>query len=211
MIRYEKILIYLSIPFVLTAAYFYSVITGNQEPGLTATKDGITFTCDQDKYKGEIVPATVVNKPKSKTQTTIISWKPDNYYFGKKLSPEERCKEVAKRFQRIYNRDGLKYVVAEVDTWVTDRDVNVVCAVKNENAACNEDDLLFTLEGKDNPNEVLRDLINRRQLPSKEPVLVRGEKQPETFAEGKRGYYDMSEIIIDEEPECDSMSQKADI
>ena len=70
---------------------------------------------------------------------------------------------------------------------------------------------MFTLEGKDNPNEVLRDLINRRQLPSKEPVLVRGEKKPETFAEGKRVYNDMSEIIIDEEPECDSMSQKADI
>ena len=200
MIPYHKLLIYLSIPFVIIAAYFYSVITGNQDAISTATKDGITFTCIEDEYEGQKVPATVVNKPKSKTQTTIISWKPDNYYFGEKWSPEERCQEIAKRFQRIHNRDGLKYIVAEVDTWVPDRDVNVVCGVKKENAACNEDDLLFTLEGKDNPNEVLKGLINRRQLPSKEPVLVRGEKQPETFAEGKRVYYDMSEIFIDEEP-----------
>ncbi|MGK7879610.1 MAG: COP23 domain-containing protein [Crocosphaera sp.] len=201
MIRYEKLLIYSVIPSVLIAAFLVNAMTNKEEPGLTATKEGITFTCSQDEYNGQMVPATVVNKPKSKTQTTIISWKPDNYYFGEKWSPEERCKEVAQRFQRIHNRDGLKYVVAEVDTWVPDRDINVVCAVKNKNAVCNEDDLLFTLEGKDNPNNVLRDLINRRQLPSKEPVLVRGEKQPETFAEGKRVYYDMSEILIDEESE----------
>lgn len=95
MIRYEKIIIYLSIPFVIISAYLYSVITGNQDAVSTATKDGITFTCTQDEYNGEMVPATVVNKPKSQTQITIISWKPDNYYFGEQWSPEERCKKVA--------------------------------------------------------------------------------------------------------------------
>ena len=200
MISSQKLFIYLSIPFVFVLAYLYSLFVGEENSISAPSKDGITFTCDQDNYNGQKVPATVVNKPKSKTQTTIISWKPNNYYFGEKWSPEERCQEVAKRFQRIHNRDGLKYLVAEVDTWVPDREMNVVCGVKQENAPCDEDDLLFTLEGKDDPNEVLKSLIDRRKFPSKEPVLVRGEKQPETFAEGKRVYYDMSEILIDEEP-----------
>ncbi len=200
MIPYHKLLIYLSIPFVFIFAFLISRITGKEDVISSPAKDGITFTCIQDEYNGQMVPATVANKPKSKTQTTIIVWELDNYYFGEQWSPEERCQEVAKRFQRIHNRDGLKYVVAEVDTWVPDRDVNVVCGVKKENAPCNEDDLLFTLEGKDDPNEVLKGLIDRRKFPSTKPKLVRGEKQPETFAEGKRVYYDMSEIFMDEEP-----------
>ncbi len=153
---------------------------------------GVKFTCETAEYLGKSIPATNVEGSET---ITILYWKLDNNYFGENWLPEKRCQEVSNRFQRIYDRDGLKYLVATLDTWKPNQEIPVICGVKQIGSSCKEDDLLFTLESKDNPDEVLQDLLNRRQLPSKNPPLLRGENAPKTFAEGKRVYYDISGLF----------------
>ena len=153
----------------------------------------VTFSCGESEYNGKSFPATIATGDES---IPIILWKLDNNYFGDNWPPLKRCEEVSRRFQRIYHRDGLKYLVATLETWVPNKEVPVICAVKSENSVCHEEDLLITLESKDNPDDVLKELLNRHELPSQEPPPFRdGEKPPKTFAEGKRVFYDISSII----------------
>ncbi len=153
----------------------------------------VTFSCGESEYNGKSFPATIATGDES---IPIILWKLDNNYFGDNWPPLKRCEEVSRRFQRIYHRDGLKYLVATLETWVSNKELPVICAVKSENSVCHEEDLLITLESKDNPDDVLKELLNRHELPSQEPPPFRdGEKPPKTFAEGKRVFYDISSII----------------
>ncbi|MCA2657400.1 MAG: hypothetical protein IM496_02360 [Microcystis sp. M049S2] len=152
----------------------------------------VTFSCGESEYNGKSFPATIATGDES---IPIILWKLDNNHFGDNWPPLKRCEEVSRRFQRIYNRDGLKYLVATLETWVPNKEVPVICAVKSENSVCHEKDLLITLESKDNPDDVLKELLNRHKLPSQEPPVLRGETPPKTFAEGKRVFYDISSII----------------
>lgn len=158
---------------------------------------GVRFSCETAEYLGKSIPATNVEGSET---ITILYWKLDNNYFGENWPPEKRCQEVSNRFQRIYNRDGLKYLVATLDTWKPNQEIPVICGVKQVGSYCKEDDLLFTLESKDNPDEVLQNLLNRRQLPSKNLPVFRRENPPETFAEGKRVYYDISGILNSSQP-----------
>lgn len=174
---------------------FVSACTQGTEAG--ASNQGNTrvkFFCGTDEYEGKTVPATIVNNSQQDQLLTIIHWDPNNNLFGEKWTPQQRCEEVSKRFQTIYNRDSLKYITVDEAKWVNKK-INVVCSVKETDARCEEDDLLFTLETKDDPNEVLKDLIAFRQAPSTNNALKRSEKQPTSFAEGKRIYYDFTNVI----------------
>jgi hypothetical protein len=177
---------------------FVAACTKENEAGASKQRSTeVTFSCSSDEYEGKTIPATIVNNPQQSKSLTVIYWNPKNNFFGEKWTPQQRCEEVSKRFQTIYDRDSLKYLTADEAEWITDRKINVVCSVKNEESEkrCQQDDLLFTLETKDDPNEVLKNLIAFRQAPSTNKPLLRGEKQPTSFAEGKRVYYDLSSIL----------------
>ncbi|GGA57730.1 COP23 domain-containing protein [Okeania sp. KiyG1] len=164
-------------------------------------KTGVRFFCGTGEYKGRNVPATIIQNTQSNEEVIVIFWRLDNDYFGEDYPPQKRCEIVSQQFQNIYNRDGLKFVVATKETWVPDREIPVVCSVKYKGASCKNDDLLFTLESKDDPNLVLKDLINNDDIPSEKPPLSRGEKPPKTFAEGKRVYYNLSNIFNKQQSE----------
>jgi len=151
---------------------------------------GVRFFCGTGEYKGRNVPATIVQNTQLNEEIIVILWKLDNYYFGKNYPPQRRCEMVSQRFQNIYDRDGLKYVVATKETWVPNQEIPVICGVKYMRASCKNEDLLFTLESNDNPDLVLQDLINRRKFPQKKPGLVRGEDPA-----NQRVYYDFSNLF----------------
>ncbi|NEN91657.1 MAG: hypothetical protein F6K48_23225 [Okeania sp. SIO3H1] len=164
-------------------------------------KPGVRFFCGTGEYRGRNVPATIIQNTQSNEEVIVIFWRLDNNYFGEDYPPQKRCKIVSQQFQNIYNRDGLKYVVATKETWVPDREIPVVCAVKFKGASCKNDDLLFTLESRDDPDLVLKDLINNDDIPGEKTPLSRGEKPPKTFAEGKRVYYNLSNIFNKQQSE----------
>jgi Circadian oscillating protein COP23 len=167
----------------------------NQADASKQTRVEVKFACGIAEYEGQKVPATIVNNSGIDTPLTVIHWNPKNSFFGDKWTPQQRCEEVSKRFQTIHNRDGLKYITADDAKWVKDRKINVVCSVKEANARCEQDDLLLTLETKDDPNEVLKGLIAFRKAPTTNEGLTRGENSPQSFAEGKRVYYDFSGVL----------------
>lgn len=137
---------------------------------------------------GHESPSTVaISGEKS---TIIINWNPKNFKFGEKWSPQRRCEEVSARFQKLHERDGLKYLTADSASWLGDS-VNVVCGVKQAGDRCEQSDLLFTLESKDDPNEVLNDLIALRERPKENKPLTRGSN----FDGGRRIFYDLSKEL----------------
>ncbi|NES73127.1 MAG: hypothetical protein F6K24_52015 [Okeania sp. SIO2D1] len=153
------------------------------------------FFCGTREYRGRNVPATIVENIQSNEEIIVILWKLDNYYFGEKYPPQKRCEIVSERFQNIYDKGGLKYIVPTLESWVPNQEIPVVCGVKNMINSCNNEDLLFTLESKDDPNLVVKDLINSLEISKKNPPILRGEEPPNTFAEGKRVYYDLSDVL----------------
>jgi hypothetical protein len=151
-------------------------------------KNPVTFECRIYNLGGSESPSTVaISGEKS---TLIINWNPKNFKFGEKWSPKRRCEEVSTRFQTLHERDGLKYLTADSAAWLDDT-VNVICGVKEEGDRCQQSDLLFTLESKDDPNEVLNELIALREQPKENKPLTRGSN----FDGGRRIYYDLSKEL----------------
>ncbi|MBD2504083.1 COP23 domain-containing protein [Anabaena azotica] len=173
----------------------------------------IQFFCGTDTYKGQTVPATIVNNHEQNKPLTVIYWNPNNNSFGEKWTPQQRCEEVSKRFQTIFERDALKKITADEAQWITERKINVVCSVKVQEQGtsprCEQDDLLFTLETKDDPNKVLEELIAFRADPTTNAPLTRGKNQPKSFAEGQRVYYDIGTILENKQKQDNSKSKSA--
>ena len=138
-------------------------------------KTEVRFYCIFEQNQGQEIPLTVIDSDNYKEPLTLIEWKPDNNYFGEQWNPKTRCEKVSQNFQKIYDRDGLEYIQTDIARW-TDTQSNVVCGVKTENSICEEDDVLFTLEHTDKPDEILRNLMGFRENPSINPPLLRGEK-----------------------------------
>lgn len=153
------------------------------------------FYCGKGQYLGKTTYMTKLKNPAAfKDDVTIIVWDPDNDRFGEKWTPKDRCSEVSNRFQKIYERDQFRYVTATTASWTANK-TPVVCAVKTKGADCDENDLLFTLERTDNPQEVLDDLIEIGKNPQGNAGLMRGQNQdsPQIKKDGK--YHDFSELL----------------
>ena len=86
----------------------------------------------------------------------MIHWKSN--FFANSLSdftPESRCVEVSRRFQAFYSKGNLTYL-----TTGKINDQNVICVAEEYGGPCKG--LLLTLEPKDNPQQVLHDLMDVR-------------------------------------------------
>jgi hypothetical protein len=99
-------------------------------------------------------PATVVDTKRGRVE--LIVWKSE-FFSKSEWTPQRRCEEVTKRFQEFSDTDQLRYVS-------TGRMNNqpVICTADKipGDYVCKEDGLLITLEPKDNPTEVLKNLFD---------------------------------------------------
>ncbi len=177
--------------FVLFSTYF--ILQGCQNFKQTQAATSAEFYCDEKNLQTKVESHSYDNP------LTVINWRQDNDYFGDEWTPLKRCQEVSRRFQNIYERDGLKYIQTDLAQW-KDRDIAIVCSVKVKDTRCEENDLLLTLENKDDPNQVLGDLKAFKENPINNRELTRGENSPKTFSEGKRDVYDIEEILSLPEP-----------
>ncbi len=99
-------------------------------------------------------PTTVVDTKRGKIQ--LISWK-SNFFSNSTWTPQKRCDEVSKRFQKFSDNGTLRYVA----TGTMNRQ-SVICVAQKKSSGfgCQTDGLLLTLEPKDNPNTVLQELFD---------------------------------------------------
>jgi len=173
------------------AVYVLFACSACSQSNQADASERVAFSCDTSELNGETVPAIVVNNPELSEALTVIYFDPKNNYFGGEWTPEKRCQEVSNRFQAIYDRDSLEYITVDRAQWITDKEVDVVCSVKKEGAKCEEDDLLFTLQTEDDPNQVLDDFMAFRKAPSQNKALTRSAEKP-TFDAGNRVFYDFA-------------------
>lgn len=128
-----------------------------------AIKAKIRYECKSEPNKLSTVAHT------ERGMIELIVW--ESNYFGSQWSPEKRCEAVTQRFQNFSDQKLLRFVS-------TGRfnNYNVIC-VSEKAGDCIDQGLLLTLEGKDQPTQILRQLFNyktsiRRGPQTKEVIDV---------------------------------------
>jgi hypothetical protein len=116
-----------------------------------------TFYCGKTVEKGVHIPTTFARTQDGK-DIAVIRWV-RKIFKNPNLTPQKRCKEVSQRFQKNYDNGTLRYVKPG-----TLNRSPVVCASVQKDAGCTNKTLLFTLEPGSNPEEIVRQLFDRRAL-----------------------------------------------
>jgi Circadian oscillating protein COP23 len=122
-----------------------------QPPPSTATR----FFCGQSRVAtaNKIVPTTFAHTKRG--NVPVIRWQSMFFSSSTVYTPQKRCEEVSRRFQKYYAEGTLAYLTAgQMNAQ------NVICVSDEYGGPCQG--LLLTLEPKDNPQSVLKDLLNAR-------------------------------------------------
>ncbi|MGK7899879.1 MAG: COP23 domain-containing protein [Hormoscilla sp.] len=92
----------------------------------------------------------------------LIRWRSEAFALSG-WTPEKRCKEVSKRFQRLHESEELKYFnIGKVGNYY------VVCGTQEVGVPCNRINMLFTIlpDESEDPNAVLEKLLDARDRSS---------------------------------------------
>jgi hypothetical protein len=143
-------------PFLVTLTISLGVILPNAQSGHAETTGDMRFFCAKslNPQTGKAVPTTMAKTKRG--NVAMIRWQ--STFFsnaGKAFTPLDRCQEVSRRFQAYY-QDG---VLAYLTTGKMNAQ-NVICVSDEYGGPCQG--LLLTLEPKDNPEQVLKELLNVR-------------------------------------------------
>jgi len=136
----NKLFIYALICSLLT------LINGLSNPVFAQKKN--SYKCTQLKGK----PITVVDTARGRIQ--LIVWQSD-YFRASGWTPEKRCQEVTRRFQKFSDNGTLRFIAnGAIDNY------QVICvSPQSQDIGCQEENLLMTLEPNDNPIEVMKELF----------------------------------------------------
>ena len=162
-------------------------------PKESAKPSGVQFSCHRQTVDGTLTYVTTVTNDGFDEDLTVIVWDPNNDRFGE-WTPEKRCEKVSQRFQTIHDRNGISFMTADIARWHPNQEIKVICGVARKGDRCNEEDLLFTLETQDDPNEVLEEIVAFKTNPSTVAPLTRGSEAV-SFDDGQRVYYDLKQQI----------------
>ncbi len=128
---------------------------------IVAQKSQRVYSCIQHQGK----PMTIVDTSRGRIQ--LIVW--ESRFFESSQSqwtPQKRCDEVTKRFQSFSDTGNLRYIATGKMTGNNGYKYNVICVSGGQispgsNITCNSSGLLLTLEPKDNPDDVMKDLFQQ--------------------------------------------------
>lgn len=111
-------------------------------------------------------------------------------------SIEQRCNEVAQRFQRYYDNGILRFIGAG---YVNNEPA--LCAVVETGIPCNSDNILVTLPPQSDPIDAARQLMDTRGLARGRQIVVSGNDKLESYVDGNT-YYDLEvleQLILEQE------------
>jgi hypothetical protein len=130
------------------------------------------YSCINNKGK----PTTIVDTSRGRIQ--LIVWA-SSFFNSSGWTPQKRCEEVAKRFQKFSDNGSLRYISTG-----TINKQNVVCVVNRQPGRgydCIKDGLLLTLQPNDNPNKVMKELFSSASKVGGTPI-TRDPSGKEVFA-----------------------------
>jgi Circadian oscillating protein COP23 len=124
-------------------------------PVASPTSASARFFCGQSRVSAasQTVPTTFARTKRG--NVPVIRWQSTFFSNSNVYTPLKRCEEVSRRFQKYYSEGTLAYLTAgQMNAQ------NVICVSEEYGGPCQG--LLLTLEPKDNPQTVLKDLLNAR-------------------------------------------------
>ena len=125
-----------------------------------------------------------------------------NRDVSEEWSIEQRCNEVAQRFQRYYDNGILRVIGA---SYVNNEPA--LCAVVETGIACDSNNILVTLPPQSNPTDAARLLMDTRGLARGRVISVNGKAgKLESYVNGNT-YYDLEvlEQLILEQKNSDRL------
>ena len=153
-----------SIPALPTPLSPDSATSPQIKPGISPDQPAqskIRYECKNEANKLSTVAHT------ERGMIELIVW--ESNYFGSNWSPVKRCEAVSQRFQLFSNQRLLRFVsTGNLNNY------NVIC-ISEKAGNCIDQGLLLTLEQKDQPTQVLRQLFNYRAS------IRRGPKKKEVI------------------------------
>jgi Circadian oscillating protein COP23 len=108
----------------------------------------VQYVCEISKG----IPITYAHTPKETVE--FIGWQ-SQAFNNSGYTPERRCQEVTKRFQKHSDAGNLRFI-----TTGKINKQNVMCVAQKKGGNCISDGLLLTFESKDDPQKVLAELFN---------------------------------------------------
>jgi Circadian oscillating protein COP23 len=154
-------------PIVIATALGLIAAPAFVQPVQAGMQGNAKFFCSAivNPTTGEKMPMTLAKTQRG--NVAMIRWKSNFFKNGvNDFTPMSRCNEVSRRFQDFYNQGILSYL-----TTGKMNAQNVICVAEEYGGPCSG--LLLTLEPKDNPQQVLQELMNVRTRASGGP-LTRG-------------------------------------
>ncbi len=131
------------------------------QPAVTLPR-GTDYSCNLD----EDTPVTIART--SRGDKPIIRWK-SNFFISSGYTPEKRCMEVSERLQTYYQSGLLHHIT----TGVMNQEP-VICVTRTKGGDCSG--LLITLEPGDNPEQVLKGLLDSEAVTIERSGENTGEK-----------------------------------
>jgi hypothetical protein len=143
-------------PIPIAVAISLVVAMPMTQPSYAEGNTNTRFFCGKtiNTKTGKAVPTTLASTRRG--NVAMIFWQ--STFFaqrGQSFTPTDRCEAVSKRFQAFYEDGILSYL-----TTGKMNNQNVICVSDEYGGPCQG--LLLTLEPKDNPEQVLQELLNVR-------------------------------------------------
>ncbi len=120
----------------------------------TDTQPGLNFTCDTSHNS----PITMAHFTQGEIETTVpfLQWTGEPFILTNVA--EEFCNNVSAKLQQYYQNNDADFefstlIVEEID------ETSVVCIEAILDQGCTPDGVLFSLEGVDNPQKILTQMI----------------------------------------------------
>jgi hypothetical protein len=103
----------------------------------------VTFFCGNtyDGASKSQIPTTLVWTSEKQGNVALIRWK-SQYFDRSKYGNQQRCSAVSKRFQQLWDKGSLNFIV----TGTAANGLPIVCGVAAEGDACDSSNQLFTLK-----------------------------------------------------------------
>jgi Circadian oscillating protein COP23 len=125
-------------------------------PALAQTEK-VAFYCGRTT-DGSLNPATIlgVSGRRSDEHKTIVIWRKTI----DKITPEQRCEMVTKRFQSAWNKGEFNHLVAGINSKTGQ---GLICAVRERNGSCDLTKMLFSVKNQQSAREIVQGLYDSLQ------------------------------------------------
>lgn len=122
---------------------------------VTNTSSTLITTANKVKFQCETIDNSLytIAQIEDKNKEKVINWSSNRIYFADPLKTQELCQNTAQKLQENYNSGKLKDISIFAEQ--SPNNLVKVCLKQKENAKCEPENLLLSLNTKDTEKQVI--------------------------------------------------------